>query len=187
VEPFAYLVTEVYGRSPLWEYSGARHYLIADVAVGVVVAAIVFAARSSRSPRPPRDGAHPSLAAWICTAVLALVPIVLTAQHAAGGGAAHARYLLPILPIVAAATALVTTRINRWFAVVVVGAFAIAQITRIRAAGNVHDAALTPPQLRDPVVGQPFLALTVAVAIVGAVVLLGSLVRAAKEPAATQR
>jgi hypothetical protein len=105
----------------------------------------------------------------------------------AGGGAAHARYLLRILPIAAAATALVTTRINRWFAVVVVGAFAIAQITRIRAAGNVHDAALTPPQLRDPVVGQPFLALTVAVAIVGAIVLLGSLVRAAKEPAAAQR
>jgi hypothetical protein len=187
VEPFAYLVTEVYGRSPWWEYSGARHYLIAAVAVGVLIAAVVLAARSSRSPRPRRDGGHPSLAAWICSAVLALVPIVLTAQHAAGGGAAHARYLLPILPIVAAATALVTTRINRWFAVVVVGVFAIAQVTRIRAAGNVHDAALTPPPLRDPVVGQPFLALAVAAGIVGAVVLLGSLVRAAMEPAATDR
>jgi hypothetical protein len=187
VEPFAYLVTEVYGRSPWWEYSGARHYLIAAVAVGVLIAAVVLAARSSRSPRPRRDGGHPSLAAWICSAVLALVPIVLTAQHAAGGGAAHARYLLPILPIVAAATALVTTRINRWFAVVVVGVFAIAQVTRIRAAGNVHDAALTPPPLRDPVVGQPYLALAVAAGIVAAVVLLGSLVRAAMEPAATDR
>jgi hypothetical protein len=187
VEPFAYLVTEVYGRSPWWEYSGARHYLIAAVAVGVLIAAVVLAARSSRSPRPRRGGGHPSLAAWICSAVLALVPIVLTAQHAAGGGAAHARYLLPILPIVAAATALVTTRINRWFAVVVVGVFAIAQVTRIRAAGNVHDAALTPPPLRDPVVGQPYLALAVAAGIVAAVVLLGSLVRAAMEPAATDR
>jgi hypothetical protein len=187
VEPFAYLVTEVYGRSPWWEYRGPLHYLIAAVAVGVVIAAIVLAARSPRSPRPRRDGAQLSLAAWVCSAVLALVPIVLTAQHAAGGGAAHARYLLPILPIVAAATALVATRINRWLAVVVVGAFAIAQITRIRAAGNVHDTALTLPQLRDPLVGQPFLALAVAVAIVGAVVLLGSLVRAAMEPAAIER
>jgi hypothetical protein len=187
VEPFAYLITEVYGRSPWWEYRGPRHYLIAAVAVGVVIAAIVLAARSSRSPRPRRDGAQLSLAAWVCSAVLALVPIVVTAQHAAGGGAAHARYLLPILPIVAAATALVATRINRWLAVVLVGAFAIAQITRIRAAGNVHDAALTLPQLRDPVVGQPFLALTVAVAIAGSVVLLGSLVRAANEPAAIER
>jgi hypothetical protein len=187
VEPFAYLVTEVYGRSPWWAYSGARHYLIAAVAVGVVMAAIALAARSSRSPRPRRDGAHLSLAAWICSAVLALVPIVLTAQHAAGGGAAHARYLLPILPIVAAATALVTTRINRWLAVVVVGGFAIAQATRIRAAGNVHDRALTLPQLRDPLISQPFLALSVAVAIVGAVVLLGSLVLMAKEPQTVER
>ncbi len=187
VEPFAYLVTEVYGRSPWWAYSGARHYLIAAVAVGVVMAAIALAARSSRSPHPRRDGAHLSLAAWICSAVLALVPIVLTAHHAAGGGAAHARYLLPILPIVAAATALVTTRINRWFAVVVVGAFAIAQATRIRAAGNVHDRALNLPQLRDPLIGQPFLALSVAVAIVGAVVLLVSLVLLAKEPQTVER
>lgn len=187
VHPFSYLVTEVYGRSPWWEYRGPRPYLIAAVAVGVVSAAIALAARSSRSPRPQRDGAHPSLAAWICSSVLALVPIVVTAQHAAGGGAAHARYLLPILPVVAAATALVATRINRWFAVVLVGAFAIAQLTRIRAAGNIHDAALTLPQLRDPLVGQPFLALTVAVAIAGAAVLLGSLVRAAREPAAGER
>jgi hypothetical protein len=189
VEPFAYLVTEVYGRSPWWEYRGLQHYLIAAVAVGVVITAIVLAARSSRAPRPRRDEAHLSLSAWICCAVLALVPIVLTAQHAAGGGAAHARYLLPILPIVAAATALVATQINRWLAVVVVGAFAIAQITRIRAAGNVHDVALnlTPPQLHHSTVGQPFLALSVAAAIAGAVVLLGSLVRLAREPAATER
>ena len=153
VEPFAYLVTEVYGRSPWWEYHGLRHYLIAAVAVGVVIAAIVLSPPGRRArPARGRDGAGLSLAAWVCCAVLALVPIVLTAQHAAGGGAAHARYLLPTLPIVAAATALVVTRINRWLAVAVVGAFVVAQITRIRAAGNVHDAALTltPPQLRDP-------------------------------------
>jgi hypothetical protein len=187
VEPFAYLVTEVYGRSPWWEYHGLRPYLIAAVAVGVVVAAVVLAARSSGAPRPRPDGAGLSLPAWVCCAVLALVPIVLTAQHAAGGGAVHARYLLPILPIVGAATALVATRIHQWLAVVVAGAFAIAQVTRVRAAGNVHDTALglTPPQLRDPLVGQPFLALTVAFAIAGAVVLLGSLVRLAGEPATT--
>jgi hypothetical protein len=188
VEPFAYLVTEVYGRSPWWDYRGPGHFLIAAVAVGVVIAAIVLAARSSRAPCPRRDGAHLSLSAWVCSAMLALVPIVLTAQHAAGGGAAHARYLLPTLPIVAAATALVATRINLWLAVGVVGVFAIAQLTRIRAAGNVHDVALplTPPQLHDAPIGQPFLALSVAAAIAGAVVLVGSLVRLAQEPATVE-
>jgi Dolichyl-phosphate-mannose-protein mannosyltransferase len=183
VKPFAYLVTEVYGRNPWWEYNGLRHYLIAAMGVGVVITAVALAARSSRSRPPPHEG-ELSLSAWSCSAVLMLVPIVLTAQHASGGGGSHARYLFPILPIVAAATGLVAVRINRWLAVVVVGAFAIAQITRIRAAGNVHDAPLsiTPPQLRHSPVGQPFLALSVAVAIAGAVILLVSLVRIAREP-----
>jgi hypothetical protein len=189
VEPFAYLVTEVYGRSPWWEYHGFRHYLIATVAAGAVITAIVLAARSARSPRRRPDGAGLSLVGWVCSAVLALVPIVLTAQHAAGGGAAHARYLLPILPIVAAATALVATWINRWLAVVLVGGFALAQLTRIRAAGNVHDAgqSFTPPPLRHPVIGQPLLAVAVALAVAGAVVLLASLVRLAGETATNER
>ncbi|MGH2474677.1 MAG: hypothetical protein ACRDIL_05380, partial [Candidatus Limnocylindrales bacterium] len=71
VKPFAYLVTEVYGRSPWWEYHGLRHYLITAVGVGVVVTAVVLAARSATSPRPSRNGAQLSLAAWICSAVLA--------------------------------------------------------------------------------------------------------------------
>lgn len=188
VKPFAYLVTEVYGRNPWWEYHGLRHYLIAAVGAGVVIAAVVLAARSSRSQRTSGHGAGLSLAAWICSAVLAVVPIVLTAQHASGGGAAHARYLFPMLPIAAAATALVSARINRWLAVVVVGAFAIAQMTRIRAAGNLHDAALaiTPPPLHGPLVGQPFLALSVAIALAGAALLLVSLVRIAAEPATVE-
>jgi hypothetical protein len=116
--------------------------------------------------------------------VLALVPIVVTAHHVSQGGASHPRYLFPILPIVAAATALVASRLNRWLAVVVVGGFALAQITRIRAAGNVHDTGplVTPPQLRQAMVGQPFLALSVAVAIAGAVVLLAALVSLARSP-----
>jgi Dolichyl-phosphate-mannose-protein mannosyltransferase len=188
VQPFAYLVTEVYGRSQWWEYHGLRHYLITAVAAGVVITAVVLASRSSRSLRPRHEEAQLSLAAWICSALLALVPIVLTAYHASHGGAGHARYLFPILPIVAAATALVASRINRWLAVAVVGAFAVAQITRIRAAGNIHDGALsiTPPQLRHSPVGQPFLALSVAVAIAGAVALLVSLVGLAKKPATTE-
>jgi len=188
VQPFAYLVTEVYGRSPWWEYQGLRHYLITAVGAGVVITAIVLAARSSRSLRPGREEAELSLAAWICSAVLALVPIMLTAYHASHGGASHARYLFPILPIVAAATALVASRSSRWLAVAVVGAFAVAQITRIRAAGNIHDAALslTPPNLRHSPVGQPFLALSVAVAIAGAVALLVSLLRFARKPATVE-
>jgi hypothetical protein len=189
VKPFAYLVTEVYGRSPWWwEYQGVRHYLITAIGVSVVVTAIILAARSSTSVRWRRNGAELSLAAWISVAVLALVPIVLTAYHASGGGAGHARYLLPTLPIVAAATALVGSWINRWLAVAVVGAFAIAEITRIRAAGNLRDGALsiTPPQLRQAPVGQPFLALSVAVAIAGAGMLVASLVRLAKKSATAE-
>jgi hypothetical protein len=184
VKPFAYAVTEVYGRNPWWEYQGFRHYLITAVAVGMVFGAILLGARSSRSLRPCRQEAQLSLAAWICSAVLALVPIVVTAHHVSQGGASHPRYLFPILPIVAAATALVASRLNRWLAVVVVGGFALAQITRIRAAGNVHDTGplVTPPQLRQAMVGQPFLALSVAVAIAGAVVLLAALVSLARSP-----
>jgi hypothetical protein len=186
VKPFAYIVTDVYGRRPWWwEYHGPRPYLIAAVAVGVVITAIVLAARGSSSLRPRRHGAELSLAAWICCGLLALVPIVLTAYHVSRGGASHPRYLFPILPIVAAATALVASRVNRWLAVVVVGAFALAQITRLRAAGNLHDAALsiTPPQLHHSPIGQPFLALSVAIAMAGAVVLLVCLVRLARKPA----
>ncbi|MGH9227210.1 MAG: glycosyltransferase family 39 protein [Acidimicrobiales bacterium] len=188
VEPFAYLVTEVYGRNPWWEYEGLRHYLIAAAGAGVVITAVALAAWSSRSAPARRDETELSPAAWISTAVLALVPIVVTAQHVSNGGAGHARYLFPILPIVGAATALVASRINRWLAVVVVGAFAIAQITRIRAAGNIHDGALsiTPPPLHHSLVDQPLLGLSVAVAIVGAVALLASLVRLATQPAGQQ-
>ncbi len=51
VKPFAYLITEVYGRRPWWwEYQGLRHYLIAAVGTGAVIGAIALA-RSSRSPR----------------------------------------------------------------------------------------------------------------------------------------
>jgi len=192
VKPFAYLVTEVYGRSPWWLYRGPRHYLITGVAVALVVAAIVLAARSSRERPPDADarahatptGSRLSLAAWVCVAILALVPIVLTAQHMSGGGAGHARYLFPMLPICAAAAALVMTRINRWLSVVVVALFALAQITRIRAAGNIHDGGLSirSPQIRHAIVDQPFLALSVIAGIAGAVVLLGALIRLAAEP-----
>jgi hypothetical protein len=186
VEPFAYLVTEVYGRNPWWQYNGLRHYLITAIAVGVVLAAIVMAARSSGSDRMRPEGAQVSLAAWMCSVALALVPIVLTAYHVSHGGGGHARYLFPILPIVAAAAAFVATRINRWLAVGLVAAFAIAQITRLRAAGNLDDAWIStaPPQLRHSPLGQPLLGLSVVIAIAGAVVLLGSLVLGARERAA---
>jgi hypothetical protein len=185
VEPFAYLVTEVYGRNAWWQYDGLRHYVITAIAVGALFAAIVLAARPPGPLRPHPEEAKLSLPAWVGSSVLALVPIVLTAYHVSGGGGSHARYLFPILPIVAAATALVASRINRWLAVLLVGAFAIAQITRLRAAGNLDDSWLStaPPQLRHSPLGQPFLALSVAIAVAGAVVLLASLIRIAWRPA----
>ena len=59
------------------------------IAIAGVVAAAVLVVRSKGVPRT----------AWASVALVSLVPVLLTAQHRAGGGTAHPRYLFPMLPL----------------------------------------------------------------------------------------
>ena len=49
VQTLTYLVSEVYGRSPWWLYSGAREYLVTALAVALLAGAITLSVRSSRT------------------------------------------------------------------------------------------------------------------------------------------
>jgi hypothetical protein len=180
VGPLHYLVTEVYERSAFWVSSGVHEYSITAVALLLIAAAIGLSVQSARSARA--RAAEPELvpAAWLSVTILGAVPTLLIAQHMSAGGGAHPRYLMPVLPILAVAAALVVSRINRWFAVLAVAGFALAELTRVRAAGDLaRFGTPTPPTLG----GQPFIALSVVVALVGAAVLVVALaVMAASAP-----
>lgn len=111
------------------------------VVVGVVGAAvlIVRSAVRHRGGRSAAVGGPPVLpgAAWAATAVVALVPVLLTAQHRAGGGTAHPRYLFPMVPVVAAAVALAAVRLlTRWGAAALVGLVAAASWRQTRASAD---------------------------------------------------
>jgi hypothetical protein len=189
VKPFTYMIVELYGRAPWWMYKGPRPFLVTGLGIGLVIAAIVVAARWSKLRHAVSARRSPSVSAWVSVAILASAPIVLVVQHFADGGAAHPRYLFPMLPVFAAAIAFVATNVGRWLAVALVGCFAVAQLTRIRAAGHLHDAgtALLPPQLRHAVAGQPFQTLSIIVALAGAATMMGCLVWAAAMPAESRR
>ncbi len=100
-----------------WWYTVALAVTILGVGAAVVLVAwSAVQTRGGEAPhgRLPSPVALPAVA-WAASGVVSLVPVVLTAQHRAGGGAAHPRYLLPMLPLVAAAIALSTVRLlTRW-------------------------------------------------------------------------
>lgn len=182
VQTFAYLVTDVYGRSPWWDSTGVEKWSITVVAAALVGASIWLALRSRRATRsaapktgpvgPARGLCAPS---WIVVAVLGLVPMLLTAQHISGGGAGHARYLLAVLPIVASAAALVTSRFNRWLSLVAVVGFALALLLRLRGAGHLHlGGKFFGPALNTPLLGAPFRVAALAVTVGGALALVGA-------------
>lgn len=80
--------------------------------------------------------ALPSLA-WAAVAIVSLVPVLLTAQHRSGGGAPHPRYLLPMLPSVAAAIALTAVRIGtRWLGGALVAVLAAVSFRQTRASAR---------------------------------------------------
>ncbi|MCB0963410.1 MAG: hypothetical protein KDA98_08925 [Acidimicrobiales bacterium] len=87
------------------------------------VALVAWSGIRNRHGVPARasrlDPAAPlPVVAWLAVAAISLVPVVLTAQHRAGGGAPHPRYLLPMVPLVAAAVALAVVRLaTRWAAI----------------------------------------------------------------------
>jgi 4-amino-4-deoxy-L-arabinose transferase-like glycosyltransferase len=171
----------VYGRYLLYPFhKSGWDYLTSAVAVALVVGAIILAFVTSR--RDTVAGRRPTLvpSAWVGSAILAVVPVVLTAQHMSGGGAGHPRYLLPMLPIVAGAAALLATRVSRWLSAAVVCAFVVAELTRLRAAGHLSATGANVFGMpTEGTVGQPFVALAVVVAVLGAALLLGALLRLA--------
>jgi hypothetical protein len=173
VQTLDYLVTDVYGRDPWWDDTGWDKWLVTVIAVGLVAAAIALARRSPIV----------SLRSWAVVAVLGAVPMFLIAQHMSGGGAGHARYLLPVLPIVAAALALVSSRIHPLLSVGVVAGFLALQASRIQAIGHLRYAepALFGGDLDSPIVGQTFRHLSVAASIGGALLLVAALAYGALE------
>lgn len=175
VQPLYYLVAEVYGAR-LGFISGFRPVLVTVIAVAALLGAIHLAHR-----HPSADGGRrpsgPVPAAWWCIVVLTVVPVVLLAQHVANGGAGHPRYLLAVIPLLSAAAGLVVSRWSRWLGVALVAGFVVAKLSRVRTAGRLHLPApeLYGPLFQDPIVGQPYGALSLFVAAAGAVCLLGAL------------
>jgi hypothetical protein len=109
--------------------------------------------------------------------VLGAVPMLLLAQHVSAGGAGHARYLLPTIPVVAAATAFVLTRVSPWLVSGVMVVLSLAELTRLPVAADLRSpspGALVNPGVGPSVLGQPALGAFVALAVAGAVVLVGS-------------
>lgn len=118
-----------------------RWYQIALViAIVGVIAAVVLVALSAVRNRGTGGGLP--VPAWIGTGIVSSMPVVLTAQHRAGGGAPHPRYLLPVLPFVAIAVALPLVRLGtRWagLALVVVMAGVTLRQTRVAADWLAHN------------------------------------------------
>lgn len=97
---------------------------------------IALVARSAVQHRGSRTGGLPGTA-WIAVAAVSLVPMVLTAQHRAGGGSPHARYLVPMVPVVAAAVALSAVRLaTRWTGAILVVLLAAVSLLQTRAASR---------------------------------------------------
>ncbi len=180
VQPLHYVITQVYGASPWWDRVGLAKWTVTIVSLGLVLVAVALAFRSRRTP--PRAGGGPTLhpAAWVAVTILLPVPVALLVQHMSGGGGGHARYLLPMLPTIAAAAALVASRVHRLAAVGVVLVFVLAQLTRFRAAGIVRGQDGVDPVLTGPLGGELYRTASVVVAFGGAALLVAGLVWAAR-------
>lgn len=142
VEPFDYLVTQVYGRDPWWVSTGIREHAVSAAGVAVVVAAVALAPRALRS-------------AWLASVALCVVPVVLISLHIASGGAGHPRYLLAVMPVVCTATAFVLDRVHRWLPWAVTAAALVHVLVRAPALLDVRVRSneIFAPPLRAPTIG----------------------------------
>lgn len=138
---------EPLASDPRWWYT-----IAAVVVVGGVIGAAVLIVWSAVLRRGGQSTAgHRYLSpyplpftAWAAGTVVSLIPVLLTAQHRAGGGAAHPRYLLPMLPLVAAAIALTTVRLlTRWTGIALVVALAVVTLVQTRRYAQWLSANLT--------------------------------------------
>jgi hypothetical protein len=118
---------------------------VAVVGVITTVVLVMTDRRARRGAATRPDPAGPALPAraWAASAVLGLVPVVLTAQHAAGGGNPHPRYLLPAVPVVAAAVALAVVRLTtRWGAAALLAA--VATLTAVQTRASIRNLEANP-------------------------------------------
>lgn len=190
VQTLDYLVIEIYGQRPWWGPTGLREWSVSVVALAMVTGAVALAWRARAAPSSAEvSRARPDLAAWGAMVVLGAVPMVLIAQHMSGGGAGHARYLMPVLPIVAAATALVISRIDRRLAVAAVAVAAVAHVSRLRHAGHLRVEASTmfARSLQLPSIGHPWRGASLILAAAGAATMVVALVLGSRRSAGDRR
>ncbi|MFN8016781.1 MAG: glycosyltransferase family 39 protein [Acidimicrobiales bacterium] len=120
--------------------------------------------------------------AWAACAALSAIPVLLTAQHRAGGGAPHPRYLLPMVPFAAAMVAFAVVRLlTRWTGLALVLGAATATFLQTRASARWLGANPTGPvgsQLTSPI-GPVALRGLGALAAAGGLVLLVAAIAAA--------
>lgn len=162
------------------------------VAISVVVAVATVVVTVSRSER--RSAGRVSLVpmAWISMLVFLACPVALVVRHVSSGGNPHPRYLLPLVPILAAGAALLLRRAGRWALVAVLAAATLWLITR---AGVIVDAQKSlarivgqePPPLLDP--GSGIVRLALVVTVVGGALFLAALIALAAraDPAVRER
>jgi hypothetical protein len=180
---------------PRWWYTIAFVVVVGGVigaAVLVVWSAVLR--RGGRSTSTVRLlSPHPlPFTAWVATAAVSIIPILLTAQHRAGGGAPHPRYLLPMLPVVAAAVALATVRfLTRWAGAVLVIALAVVTLIQIRRSAawlSTNLTARVDTQLTLAIGGTPVRSAGLVVAGLGLALLVAAIAwspgRSGRRPAA---
>ncbi|MEZ5177713.1 MAG: hypothetical protein R2746_05360 [Acidimicrobiales bacterium] len=162
---------------PVVWFRVAEVLAVAGVAATVV---LVVLGRRDHGEQPAVAAALPPLPAraWAAVGALSAVPVVLTAQHAAGGGNPHPRYLLPAVPVLAAALATALVRLAGRVATAVVLA-GLAMLTAVQARASIRDLADNPiagpgSALASPAGPTWVQALGVAAAAVGLVLVLGS-------------
>jgi hypothetical protein len=184
-DPIAFLLREIDSVEPHFLYSG---YFYRAGPSGVLIALAVLAALTAAVGTGVAGGARrladrrwaTARAAWPVAAALAAVPVVLLAQHWAGGGAAHPRYLVATLPVLAVAVAFVAAQIRRWLAAGVAVAAVAFHLVRLPAAGQVRlDHRFVWGQWGS-VVGAPWTTMTLASAILAGILLVVAVVAATR-------
>ncbi len=166
---------------PMLAYQVALAVTVVGIA-GATILIVRGAVADRGGARSP--GSLPTLA-WATCAVLALVPVVLTAQHRAGGGAVHPRYLFPVLPIAAAAVAVATVRLaTRWAGAALVLVIAGTSWVQTRRSAAWLSQNPIPPRdtgLSAAIGGVLVRSAGLAVAIVGLAALVAAIVVTPRE------
>lgn len=152
---------------------------LAVVVVGLAgaLALVIASAVRHRGEGGPLPGA-----AWAATAITSFVPVVLTAQHLTGGGAMHPRYLLPMVPVVAAAVALTATRLGGgWLGAALVALLAAVTWRQTRASARwLAENPAGPPgsELVTAYANELVRGAGLGIAVLGLVLVLGAIVTA---------